>query len=527
MTSVGLFMTKITILRRGLLRLLIVGAMTLVFLTSIALAGCVRPIAESSSPSAGPSQPEIDQSLAPEATPGQSDGSPESTFLSDSAEAVVQEAEESEYFILHTIEEGDTLSSIAEQYEISMAELMALNQISNSDFIILGQTLRIPGPEFESLVSPSFEIIPDSELVYGPASKSFDTQSFVEQAGGYLLSYEEEVEGTPLSGSDIVQLVTDRHSVNPKLLLAALEYQSGWLTNSQPAETTYMMGNLEEDSEGLYKQLSWAANLLNWGFYGRAEGGITSFTVNEEIPASFAEDISFGTSGVQYYLASRYDINYESWLVDVGPLGLFDTYNRLFGDPFVNEVVPLIPDDLAQPDFALPWANGETWYFTGGPHGGWNTGSAWAALDFVPPNQESGCSPSESWATAVADGVVSRSGHGAVVLDLDGDGYSGTGWAVTYMHLANPDRAPVGTSLNTGDPLGHPGCEGGFTNGTHVHLARTYNGRWIAADGGLPYDLAGWISQGEGFEYNGSLVREGIAKTADIYHTENNAITAE
>jgi murein DD-endopeptidase MepM/ murein hydrolase activator NlpD len=254
---------------------------------------------------------------------------------------------------------------------------------------------------------------------------------------------------------------------------------------------------------------------------------VTSFLVNEEIPATFAADISYGTSGVQYYLASRDSINYESWLLDVGPLGLFDTYSRLFGDPFDQEIQPLIPDDLTQPPFVLPWASGETWYFTGGPHGGWNTGSAWAALDFVPPEQEAGCSPSYNWAVAVADGVVSRSGQGAVVLDLDGDGYSGTGWAVTYMHLADRDRAAVGTMVETGDPLGHPGCEGGFTNGTHVHLARTYNGRWISADGSLPFDLDGWISQGAGFEYNGSLVRDGIIKTADIFHTDDNAITAD
>ena len=153
------------------------------------------------------------------------------------------------------------------------------------------------GRNSRSLVSPSFEIIPDSELVYGPASKSFDLHTFTAQLGGYLLSYQEEVEGKKLTGPEIVQLVADRHSVNPKLLLAALEYQSNWLTDSQPTEVTYPLGHLDEESSGLYKQLSWAANLLNWGFYGRAEGGVTSFLVNEEIPATFAEDINFGTSG--------------------------------------------------------------------------------------------------------------------------------------------------------------------------------------------------------------------------------------
>jgi hypothetical protein len=31
------------------------------------------------------------------------------------------------------------------------------------------------------------------------------------------------------------------------------------------------------------------------------------------------------------------------------------------------------------------------WSFTGGPHGGWDSGSAWSALDFAPPGEGAGC----------------------------------------------------------------------------------------------------------------------------------------
>ena len=521
-------MTGCSLLIRDLMRPA-AGTVLLVILLSLMLLGCVRPIptTEDTSLLATPQNTGGETATTPDQIPLDEGDDSAQSDPSASIEKSLPDSESEGYFILHTVEEGDTLSTIAQQYESTMPAIMALNQIANSDFIVVGETLRVPGPEFESLVGPSFEVIPDSELVYGPAANDFELSAFTNQFDGYLLSYEEEVEGEVLSGNEIVQLVADRHSVNPMLLLAALEYQAEWLSNDLPAEVTYPMGLLEEDSSGLYKQLSWAANLLNWGFYGRAEGGVTSFLVGEEIPVTFGEDISYGTSGVQYYLAARDNVDYESWLAASGPLGLFDTYSELFGDPFEREIEPLIPEDLSQPDFMLPWTGGETWYFTGGPHGGWNTGSAWAALDFVPPNQEAGCSPSEHWTTAVAAGIVSRSGKGAVVLDLDGDGYSGTGWAVTYMHLADRDRAAVGTAVKTGDPLGHPGCEGGFTNGTHVHLARTYNGRWISADGPLPFDLDGWISQGAGFEYNGTLVRDGAVKAADIFHTENNAITAD
>ncbi len=500
-----------------------------VLLMLFALMGCVRPFQEGGSAENASSF--ADTESDPTAVFAQLSNDPSADLPASSAPTAADDSslgqEEEGFFIIHSVEAGDTLGTIAEQYDTSTAELIALNQIEDSDIIFAGQTLRVPGPKFESLVSPSFEIIPDSELVYGPAAKTFDIYTFAAPIGGYLLGYEEEVEGQQLSGLAIVQLVADRHSVNPKLLLAALEYQSGWLTNSQPVETKFPMGNLDEDADGLYKQLSWAANLLNWGFYGRADGGMTSFLINDNIPVSFSTTISNGTSGAQTYLAARDNTNFETWRKDVGPEGLYNTYKRLFGDPFEQEIQPLIPADLSQPPLELPWTSGETWFFTGGPHGGWNSGSAWAALDFVPPKTIAGCAPSDSWATAVADGIVSRSGFGAVVLDLDGDGYSGTGWAVTYMHLDNRERAPEGTRVTTGDHLGHPGCEGGFTNGTHVHLARTYNGRWISADASLPFDLAGWISQGAGYEYNGSLVRDGVIKTADIYQTDDNAITAD
>jgi hypothetical protein len=36
-------------------------------------------------------------------------------------------------------------------------------------------------------------------------------------------------------------------------------------------------------------------------------------------------------------------------------------------------------------------------------------------------------------------------------------------------------------AVKTGDRIGHPSCEGGAANATHVHIARRYNGEWIPA----------------------------------------------
>jgi len=67
---------------------------------------------------------------------------------------------------------------------------------------------------------------------------------------------------------------------------------------------------------------------------------------------------------------------------------------------------------------------------------------------------------------------------------------------------------PLGTVLKAGDRVGHPSCEGGVSAGTHVHLARRYNGEWIPADQSVPFNLDGWVSQGLDNEYDGYLVRD-------------------
>jgi LasA protease len=426
---------------------------------------------------------------------------------------------------VHIVSFGESLGYIAQLYGATVDELLALNDLDMNDFIYVGQEIRLPGAP--DLTGSSFKIIPDSELVYGPMAKDFDARAFILSYDGYLARYQETVEGRPLDGPAIVQLVADRYSVNPRLLLTLLEYRSGWLTQSMAIDDGYPLGYVAPGARGLYNQLGWAANLFNLGFYGRAEGGRTGLVVSDGTRIRFAADINDGTAGVQTALAAHTAADWDGWQRDVSPTGFFAAFSRLFGNPFAYTYDPLWPTDLQQPPLALPWAADETWYFTGGPHGGWASGSAWAALDFVPHNEQLGCYPSDAWVRAVAPGVVVRSDLGAVVVDLDGDGYAGTGWTILYMHIESRDRVPVGTQLQTGDPIGHPSCEGGFSNGTHVHVARLYNGRWVSADGALPFNMGGWLSQGAGREYNGALIKGDMVKTACQCREERNAIPGE
>jgi hypothetical protein len=77
------------------------------------------------------------------------------------------------------------------------------------------------------------------------------------------------VDGQPLNGAQIVLRLSQDYSVNPRLLLALLEHQTKWLTNLKPEENeeNYPVGLLNPQSKGLYRQLSWAADQLNRGYY--------------------------------------------------------------------------------------------------------------------------------------------------------------------------------------------------------------------------------------------------------------------
>jgi hypothetical protein len=304
-----------------------------------------------------------------------------------------------------------------------------------------------------------------------------------------------------------VWIVARNYSVNPRLLLALLEYQSGWVTNPAPFNTAYPMGFADEGRYGLYRQLAWAADNLNRGYYLWKANAISTWVMNDGTVTPIDPTINAGTAAVQYFFSKLDDL--PTWQQDVSATGLLLTYYVFFGNPFDYAIEPLISPSVTQPPMNLPFSTGQIWYYTGGPHGGWDSGSAWAALDFAPPGDNGSCLASPLWVTTVAGGLVLRASNGALIQDLDNDGYEQTGWVILYMHIAERDRAEPGEYLFAGERVGHPSCEGGVSNATHVHIARKYNGEWIAADGPLPFNLDGWISSGGGREYDGYLTRGG------------------
>lgn len=424
---------------------------------------------------------------------------------------------------VYLVQPGDTLGTIAALYEITVPEILAMNEIANPNALEVGQVLTIPGSS--ALFGPAFKLIPDSELVYSAAASNFSITGAVKFHQGFLRAYSEEINGETLSGVEIVSFIATNYSINPRLLLALLEYRGGWLSTPYPDEPalSYPMGIIKSGREGLFRQMIDAADALNAGYYGWKYRGDLAVTLGDGNRVLFDPGLNPGTVGVQYMLGLTTES--AQWQADVHPDGFFATYLTLFGDPFARAIEPITPPGLTQPVLTLPFARGEEWVYTGGPHGGYDSGSAWAAIDLAPPSppdeikQTQGeCYISPYWVTAAAPGVIARSGDGYVILDLDGDGDEHTGWTLVYLHIDDQERIASGTTVNAGDKLGHNSCEGGFSTGTHLHLARRYNGEWIPtecedclAGAVVPsFVLGEWtVVPFTGQEYQGAMTRPG------------------
>lgn len=423
----------------------------------------------------------------------------------------------------HVVQPGESIGAIANRYEIGVGQIVRANNLLNPDFLAVGQLLEIPAPIVEA-PGPSNKIVPDSGLVYGPASILFDLNAFTGQWSSHLLAYREAVDGQTLSGPGILLLVARRYSVDPRLLLAVLEWQGGWVRSSQvtPAARLYPVGFAAVGQEGLFSQLSWAADQLNMGYYRWRAGWAGPFVFADGRVVPAGPGINAGTAAVEHLFSQLLGV--EAWRQAVSA-GAFDgLYRELFGDPFLVAIEPLVPDHPDGPALRLPFEDGKTWSFTGGPHSAWGSGAGWAALDFAPPGYALGCVLSEEWVTAAGDGLVIRSEDGEVLQDLDGDGHEQTGWVLLYMHIEARDRVAAGARLRAGDRIGHPSCEGGISNGTHLHLARRYNGEWIPADGLHPFVMDGWTSGGLGAEYDGTMTRGDVRLEACGCRNDENQI---
>ena len=405
---------------------------------------------------------------------------------------------------------GDTLEVIALHFGVEVEEIGANEELPEINALLDPGTLLIVPDRLEE-TTPDTQIFPDSEIVLSATSIDFDTIAYVAEMGGYLNEHRDYLGSTGwTSGAEGLERHAYENSFNPRLLLALVEQESGWLLGDAGnlSESDYPLGYINVAKRGLFRQTMIAVQDLALGYYGWREGSLTELTFTDGTTMRIAPDLNAGTVAIQYYFAQK--LPYERWLQTVDKnVGFPALYAELFGDPWVRarSIEPLFPAGLTQPQMTLPFEENRIWAYTGGPHSAWEHEGAIAAIDFAPSSNISGCTESDKWVLAPVAGLVVRSERGVVILDLDGDGNEATGWNLLFLHIATDDKVPLGEWLEADAQIGKPSCEGGISTGTHLHFARKYNGEWILADGPLPFNLDGWITHAGAKAYKGTLTR--------------------
>ncbi len=429
---------------------------------------------------------------------------------------------------LYFAQSGDTLFSVARRFGVAPDQISSPEAIPAESLMEPGQALSIPD-QLGYTPYPS-ALLPDSDVINSPSAIDFDIRSFIDQAGGFLSTYGETVDEDYLTAAEIIQRVATDTSINPRLLLAFLEYRSHWLfaQPTDPQDLEYPIGFYLPDHKGLYEEVLLSAKQLGIGYYGWRIGTITILTFPDGRVARLSPGLNAGSVALQYLFSKFYKT--PLWLEALyGSDGFLELYERMVADPWERAatVESLLTPGLNQPELELPFPSGERWSFTGGPHKAWDSGSPPGALDFSPVSGDPPCSDTKAWVTASASGMVTRSERNIVALDLDGDGLEQTGWVLIYFHIADKERVTPGTYINKDDPIGHPSCQGGNATGTNVHIARKYHGEWIAADGPLPFVLSGWKVSAGARSYEGTLVKGGQSVEANPGGSSSSIIVRE
>ena len=424
--------------------------------------------------------------------------------------------------LLYYAQSGDWLPAVAIRFGVDVSEITSPKILPKQGLLDPGTLLIIPDVLDRTMpFTPAVQLIPDNELVYSSTAIDFDISTYVKDAGGYLAAYREYLLTTGwTSGAGEIERLAYENSVNPRLLLALLDYESRWVRGRPENEfrTTYPLGYESFKYKGMFLQMVWAINQLSTGYYDWRAGKLIELTFRDGNKLRLDPTLNAGTVALMYYFSRSHTFNEWLRIMDQTS-GFLSFYQGMFGDPWsrANSFGPIFPPGIKQPELALPFEIHASWAFTGGPHAAWEHDGPQAALDFAPGSAETGCLSSDQWIVSSAPGLVVRSGNGVVIVDTDGDGSEQTGWNILYLHVSATQRVAQGVWVEQDDRIGHPSCEGGTSTGTHLHIARKYNGEWVIADGPLPFVLSGWTAYAGEKPYQGKLVKGDQVITADLY----------
>ncbi|KPK90310.1 MAG: hypothetical protein AMJ88_16245, partial [Anaerolineae bacterium SM23_ 63] len=225
---------------------------------------------------------------------------------------------------------GDTLPALAAHFNTSVNEILSANPDLPSTVTTIpsGYPLQIPA-YYVPLTGSPFHILPDSEIIFGPSSVDFDIFEEIESNPGFLKELSDFAYKRQRQAWQVVEVIARNYSLNPRVLLALLEYQTQALSEPLPEanQADYPMGVEQERYKGLFWQLIWVAERLNDGYYGWRMGTLEEIELVDGLLVRPDPWQNAGTLAIHVVFAGIY--GKQGFDHAVSPDGFYQTYHDL------------------------------------------------------------------------------------------------------------------------------------------------------------------------------------------------------
>jgi len=292
---------------------------------------------------------------------------------------------------------------------------------------------------------PPAPIITAGQFVYAPAETNWDIEAALDRLDSPLAPY-----------AGVVEVYALMSSVDPRVLLIALEMEAGLVTHSDPLHREQVVAALDSISRRLYQ-----------AFYSRRPEDSEAHSWETRDAGSQAIELVLGQSAEREFTATA--------------RGLFPDFDLLDESNVISlQAVP--PSDLLQ----FPYPLGEAWQFNG-THGWAGYTEPPSSIDFSRQWPPCGLPHYDEVVVSAGAGMLRKPREYADCwLEIDHAG----GWTTSYYHLT--DVVIESGWVEPDTPLGRVGCEtcvGGWATAAHVHFSLKYNGAYVSLDG---VTLSGW-----------------------------------
>jgi LysM repeat protein len=207
--------------------------------------------------------------------------------------------------ILYYAQSGDWLPAVANRFGVEVSEITSPKPISNKGLLDPGTLLIIPDQHDDTAsYTPAAQLIPDSEIVFSATAVDFNISGYIREAGGYLSTYREYLGSTGwATGSGAIERLSYENSIDPRLLLAILDYEAHWVRGKPETvlRADYPLDYQKPAFKGMFQQLAWAINQISMGYYGWRTGTITNLTFRDGNKLRIDPTLNAGTVRSWYF----------------------------------------------------------------------------------------------------------------------------------------------------------------------------------------------------------------------------------